>query len=361
MKKAFSHTHVLSILLGVTMATTSLAAYENQDKSKKPSMSFMETLSVMKEVFFGGGRRSPVGKLPEVKPDMTAFQAPSDKLKFIWLGHSTLLLNLEGQNVLIDPVFFNASPVSFMIKRFQPPVIKLEELPPIQTIVISHDHYDHLDRKTIQYFIEKPVNFLVPTGVGEHLRSWGVNPHRITELKWHESITRQGITYRATPAQHFSGRGLFDRNETLWASWIIKTEHENIYYSGDSGYGPHFKEIGKLHGPFDYAFLENGQYNERWPDVHMQPEETLQALLDLNAQTLIPVHWGMFDLSLHHWSEPIIRTHTIAKNWDIPILTPRLGEIVDSKNHPSSPWWEGVTEVAPTQRTPIYIRELATK
>ena len=351
-------------IAGALMTTKSPAAYINQDKDKgKPSLSVLDTLSIMRKIFFDRSERIPKARLPEVTPDLNAFLEPSENMKFIWFGHSTLLLNVDSRIILIDPVFYNASPVSFLIQRFQPPVIKLQELPQIHTIVISHDHYDHLDEKTIQFFREKSTRFLVPKGVGSHLREWGIAESRITELGWNESAVDHEVIFRAVPAQHFSGRGLFDKNETLWASWIIEGKSEKIYYSGDSGYGTHFKEIGTNYGPFDYAFIENGQYNVLWPDVHMQPEESLQALIDLDAEVFVPVHWGMFDLSLHHWSEPIVRTYTIAKNWGIPILTPRIGEIVDGGNQPDSPWWEEVafatTETVPDRH--IVIPELTTK
>lgn len=313
--------------------------YQNQIPSKGPaSLGLRDTVSVLKEVLFGKGRK-PSSRLPEVKPHLPEFLAPSDALKFIWFGHSTLLLNLNNHVILVDPVFHHASPMSFMVKRFQEPVLGLHELPAIDTILISHDHYDHLDGLTIDYFKAHDIAFIVPRGVGKHLRSWGVSSSKITELSWHESVSYKGTKFTAAPAQHFSGRSLFDRNQTLWVSWILEGISEKIYYSGDSGYGPHFRDIGDQYGPFHYAFLENGQYNFRWPDVHMHPEETLQAHLDLNAEIFIPVHWGMFDLSLHHWTEPVERTHQISRSWEIPMLTPRLGEIIDM-NHPSStPWW----------------------
>lgn len=316
-----------------------------------PKMSFSETLKIMRKVFLEGGKRTPKQKLPEVKPDLKSFLEPGEKVKFIWFGHSTLLLNIEGKIVLIDPVFSGAaSPFSFMVKRFQPPVLSLKELPHIDVILISHDHYDHLDRKTIEFFTDKDTAFIAPVGVGDHLYDWGIPRKRITELQWGDAISHNGIKFIATPAQHFSGRGLFDRNETLWASFVIESHTEKIYYSGDSGYGDHFKEIGKRYGPFDLAFLENGQYNERWPDVHMQPEETLQAQIDLDAKYLMPIHWGMFDLSLHNWKEPIERTYKIARNWHIPIYTPRLGEIVDT-NRPvkNTPWWINLETTKETQ------------
>lgn len=321
------------------MTNTALSDYKNQREDKGAKLGLFDTLAVMKRMLFDASRR-PNHLLPEVKPNMANFLAPSEEIKFIWFGHSTFLLNIDSHIILVDPVFHHASPFSFMIKRFQRPVLSLSELPPINTIVISHDHYDHLDRLTVEFFKDKEkTHFMVPLGVGGHLRQWGVANSRISELNWHEASTRMGVKFRATPAQHFSGRGLFDKNQTLWASWIIEGEKEKVFYSGDSGYGPHFKEIGEAYGPFDYAFLENGQYNTQWPDVHMQPEETLQALLDLNAETFIPVHWGMFDLSLHHWSEPAARTYAIASNWDIPMLTPKIGEIVDQDHRPNSPWW----------------------
>lgn len=352
-------------IAGALMTTKSPAAYTNQDKDKGPGdMGVLDMISVIKKSFFDKSERIPKARLPEVTPDLKAFLEPSEVMKFIWFGHSTLLLNVDSHIILIDPVFHNAGPLSFLIPRFQPPVVKLKELPQVHTIVISHDHYDHLDEKAIKFFKDKTTRFLVPKGVGAHLRDWGIPDSRITELGWNESAVDHDVIFRAVPAQHFSGRSLFDRNETLWASWIIEGKKEKIYYSGDSGYGPHFKEIGEKYGPFDYAFIENGQYNTLWPDVHMQPEESLQALIDLDAEVFIPVHWGMFDLSLHHWSEPIVRTYTIAKNWDIPILTPRIGETVDGLNQPDSPWWEEVAKATVKGTVPdrhIVIPEFATK
>lgn len=309
-------------------------------------MSFTETLGIIKKVFFEKSTRSPKAKLPEVKPDLNEFLKPSEFVKFIWFGHSSLLLNLDGKVILIDPVFGkSASPFDFLVTRFQPPVLKVSELPKIDAILISHDHYDHLDKSTIKQFVGTSTEFIVPLGVGEHLLDWGIKNTNIVELNWGESISHGGIKFIATPARHFSGRGILDRNKTLWASWVIQGKHDKLFFSGDSGYGDHFKEIGHRYGPFDYAFMENGQYNERWPEVHMQPEESIQALIDVNAKTMVPIHWGMFDLSLHHWSEPITRTYKIANAWDIPILTPRLGEIVDTgKKFENHIWWEAITE-----------------
>ncbi len=304
-------------------------------------MGIVETLKVMKGVFFDKALRAPKEKLPEMRPDIAEFVKPGPNLKFVWFGHSTLMLNLDGKILLLDPVFSDyAFSLDMFVKRFQPPVLTPAELPHIDAIVISHDHYDHLDKKTIEFFKNKSTGFIVPVGVGDNLREWGIPNSRIVELNWGGTVSHNGLNFTAAPAQHFSGRGLFDRNKTLWASWIIEGHTEKIFYSGDSGYGDHFKEIGKRHGPFDVTFIENGQYNERWPDVHMQPEESIQAHLDVNGGLMIPVHWGMFDLSLHKWNEPVERSYKIAAAWDIPIYIPRLGQIVDTgANLTQQPWW----------------------
>lgn len=313
---------------------------KSSQKNIVPEIGFMEMIKLTKTMLMDSTRK-PKSKLPEVKPDIAEFLKQSPHLKFIWFGHSTLLLNLDGKIVLIDPVFGgHASPFSFMIKRFQAPVLKLEELPHVDVIVISHDHYDHLDKSTIEYFSDKSTGFIVPLGVGRDLEDWGVKASRIVELNWGQNVSHNGITFTATPARHFSGRGLFNRNKTLWASWVIKGKTESVFFSGDSGYGNHFKEIGLRYGPFDVTFIENGQYNERWPDVHMQPEETLQAHLDLNGKLFVPIHWGMFDLAPHNWSEPVERSYKMATAWDIPFLVPKLGQVVDiSADNETTPWW----------------------
>lgn len=340
---------ILTPLLGGTMTAKYSEEHEQylniRTDAGPNKMKLWDTLKIVKKIFFDKNSRAPEGKLPEVRPDFVSFLIPAEQTKFIWFGHSTLLLNVDGETVLIDPVFSgSASPFSFLVKRFQPPVVELTELPHIDVIVISHDHYDHLDEISIKFFKDKTTEFIVPTGVGEHLINWGIPKERIFERSWGESVERSGIKFTATPAQHFSGRGLFDRNKTLWASWIIQGQKEKIFYSGDSGYAAHFKNIGEEYGPFDLAFLENGQYNVRWPDVHMQPEETLKAMVDIKAKTFVPVHWGMFDLSLHHWAEPIKRSYRIAQSWNIPIITPKIGEVIENRNYMNVQWWETVNQ-----------------
>jgi len=292
--------------------------------------------------FFEKGERVPDGPIPQVRPDLAAFSGRGGPAGAVWFGHSTLLLRISGRNILVDPVFSKrASPVPFTVGRFQPPVVGLEALPEVDFIVISHDHYDHLDMESVQFFRGRQAQFLVPLGVGSHLRGWGIDESRITELDWGDSVQRGGIEFICTPAHHFSGRGLRDRNKTLWASWVIRDAVRSIYYSGDSGYGPHFKAIGEAYGPFDAAFIETGQYNRQWREVHMLPEEAAQAYFDLGAMMYIPVHWGMFELAMHTWYQPAMEISEQARERGINLVTPKIGEVV-SLDGPArgTPWWQ---------------------
>ncbi len=212
-------------------------------------------------------------------------------------------------------------------------------------MIISHDHYDHLDKETMKFFAKKKskTRILTALGVGNHLTKWGIKRELISEFDWWEGTKLDDIEFIATPAQHFSGRTLRDRNKTLWSSWVIKTANHSIYFSGDSGYDIHFKEIGDKYGPFDIAFMENGQYNQKWRAVHSLPEESVQAYFDLKAKRFFPVHWGMFVLSLHSWREPVDELLRLSKEREVNIVTPILGEIVTvNDNYKNKIWWSNL-------------------
>jgi L-ascorbate metabolism protein UlaG (beta-lactamase superfamily) len=259
------------------------------------------------------------------------------------LGHSSLLLKIAGKIILVDPVFSQrASPFSFMgPKRFHPVPLNIEDFAEIDAVIISHDHYDHLDRETITKLRNKTKQFFVPLGVGEYLVKWGVATDKVNELDWWENVDLDGVKFTATPAQHFSGRGLSDRNKTLWASWVITTTPHNIFYSGDGGYFDGFKKIGAALGPFNLAILESGAYDENWPSVHMMPEQTIQAHKDLNARVLLPVHNSTFDLAFHPWYDPLAKLSVLALEQDIKLATPIIGEqyLLDSEV-PAEHWWK---------------------
>lgn len=269
----------------------------------------------------------------------------NERVALTWFGHSAFLLKINEKKILIDPMLGPAaSPVSFVTKRFAyEQALDLDKMSEVDAVILSHDHYDHLDYKTITQLKDRVNHFYTPLGVGSHLIRWGVDPSRISELDWWETANIEEVEVIAAPARHFSGRGLTDRNKTQWASWIIRNGDEKIYFSGDSGYGPHFREIGEKYGPFDFAMMECGQYNEKWEAIHMMPEQTIQASLDLNCRKVMPIHWGAFNLSLHAWTEPIERAIKAANGNDIDVITPRIGQLfnwndsIDVKDQ----WWKG--------------------
>ena len=296
--------------------------------------------------FLNNNQTRPEGLLPESKTPLPAdFHVSSDNIKFVWLGHSTILASIDGKVVLFDPIFSNAaSPVSLVVKRFQPPVIDLASLPKIDIVVISHDHYDHLDMETIKQLHDRDISFVVPLGLGAHLEHWGVSGQKITELDWWEGTEINGLNLICTPSQHFSGRrGPYKEKRSLWASWLIKSPSQSVYFSGDSGYADHYRQIGERYGSVDLVFMDSGQYNARWRHVHNMPEEAVQAVLDMDGQLLVPIHWGMFTLSMHDWFEPPVRVLAEAARLDVRVLTPLLGQLVDVSDMPENDeWWEQV-------------------
>lgn len=258
------------------------------------------------------------------------------------LGHSTVLLKLRGEFWLTDPVFSErASPVQWAgPRRFHAPPISIDELPPIKGVVLSHNHYDHLDHAAVLQLAGKTEHFLAPLGVGDQLIAWGVDAAKVQQLDWWQSTVVDGVRFVATPSQHFSGRGLGDRDKTLWASWTILDGDTRVFFSGDSGYFDGFKAIGDKYGPFDLTLMETGAYNAQWPHVHMQPEETLQAHLELRGRWLLPIHNGTFDLAMHNWHEPFDRITALAAKKNVAITTPRMGEALNvDAPHTGSAWW----------------------
>jgi L-ascorbate metabolism protein UlaG (beta-lactamase superfamily) len=298
---------------------------------------------MIKQQFSRGENRVPLHPIPVLKRDLHQ-QAPAGKWAITWFGHSTLLVQLAGKTILVDPVLSQrASPFQFVgPQRFAGThVYRAADFPAIDYLLITHDHFDHLDHQTIVDLAPKVGHFYVPLGVGAHLEKWGVPPHQIRELDWWEEVPLSpGLLLAATPARHFSGRGL-NRNETLWASYVLKAGGQALYLGGDSGYGPHFKDIGEKYGPFALTLLECGQYNGYWPNIHMMPEETAQAHLDLRGQVLMPIHWGKFKLALHSWTEPVERLVVKARELGIQTIMPVPGaQVLSDTPVPTALWWQ---------------------
>lgn len=281
---------------------------------------------------------------------------PAQQEVAIRLGHSSIYLQIAGKKVLIDPVFAErTSPFSFVgPKRFHQPPIKLDQLQGIDLVIISHDHYDHLDKLTIKELTDKVKQFIVPLGVNQHLINWGVPEQKITSLDWWQSIKIDDLTVTSTPGQHFSGRGLFDANQTLWNSYALSSEQSNIFFSGDSGYFSGFKEIGERLGPFDLTMVETGAYDKDWPSIHMTPEQSLQAHLDLKGEVMLPIHNSTFDLAFHSWYEPLQRISELATEQKVKLATPIMGEIIDLNNIPNSvAWWKTVQSLDDNDIMPL--------
>lgn len=320
----------------------------NNTKPVPKELSFSE---IMKLAYTFFTTKVPNGRPNEDlnvnKLDSTKVADYKGRAKLIWFGHSSFLLQVEGLNILIDPMFGKVPAPHPLLggNRFNKEFpLEIDKLPQIDAVLFSHDHYDHLDYQTILKIKDKTSKFFVPLGVGSHLEAWNVSTNKITELDWWQETKFETLTFACTPAQHFSGRKFNNSQNTLWSSWVIQSENESIYFSGDSGYGPHFTEIGTKYGPFDIALLECGQYNERWSDIHMTPEETAQAGLDVSATKIMPIHWAGFKLALHEWTDPINRVQEKGKELNIEVITPRIGEeiiINDSINNYTN-WWKNL-------------------
>lgn len=301
-----------------------------------------------------GIRRKPREALPVAQVRREVLDGPaSQALRVTWLGHSTALIELDGLRLLTDPVLSErASPFSFAgPKRFTPPALSVEQLPPLDAVVLSHDHFDHLDHATILALAERVPRFYAPLGVGQRLQRWGIDAAKIVELDWWQETQLGPLTLAATPAQHFSGRGLNDGNSTLWASWVVLGSRERLFFSGDTGMHKGFAEIGERYGPFDLTMIECGAYNEAWPDVHMLPEQSVAAHQMVRGVTMMPVHWGTFDLALHRWDEPAERARALAAEQGVRLVQPRPGETVSPDSPLQAPWWRSFEKESMPQRS----------
>jgi len=299
----------------------------------------------------GGERRVPRGSLPSIDPLESWRSTPSSGLRATWLGHSTVLIEIDGLRVLTDPVWGpRASPSTLAgPKRFQPVPVALRALPPLDLVIVSHDHYDHLDYPTIRELARRSVPFVTSLGVGAHLEAWGVNPELITELDWWESHSpaRGGLTVTAAPSQHFSGRGLKDRNATLWSSFVLRSERHAVFFSGDTGLTSEYRDIRDRLGPFGLVMLEVGAYHPAWGDIHLGPQNALKALALLGGGAFLPVHWGTFSLAMHAWDQPAEELFSHGERADVQLLMPRLGEPIEPAHGVrAEPWWRGVDATA---------------
>jgi L-ascorbate metabolism protein UlaG (beta-lactamase superfamily) len=292
--------------------------------------------------------RVPPAPLPVLAVDSAALAStpPASGLRAFWIGHASTYVELDGLRLLLDPVFAErVSPLPVGPRRFHPPPIALADLPPIDAVLISHDHYDHLDMDTVRYLAQRGSRFFVPLGIGAHLERWGVPADRIEELEWWQQRTLGNVQIVSTPTRHYSGRGLRDRSSTLWSSWSVIGPRHRFFYSGDTGYAKVFQDIGARLGPFDLAFIKIGAYGPgpAWADIHMPPEQAVQVQRDVRARRMVPVHWSTFNLAYHDWDEPIRRTVAEATRVGVEVVTPRLGEWVDAdRPFQSTPWWEAV-------------------
>jgi L-ascorbate metabolism protein UlaG (beta-lactamase superfamily) len=330
---------------------TEAGAFRNPLPAGRTPRAVRSRREMLRALLSREGRR-PEGPVPLVRPDLAS--PPASGLRLTWLGHATVLAEIDGRRVLFDPVWgMRCSPFSFIgPRRLHAAPLPLAALGRLDAVVISHDHYDHLDLPTIRELAASDVPFAVTLGVGAHLERWGVPPERFAELDWHESTEIAGLRFTATPALHFCGRGLRNRQRTLWASWAVAGPEHRVFHSGDTGYFPGFAEIGAEYGPFDATMIQVGAYSEFWPDIHMTPEDGLRAHVDLTgtAGAMLPIHWGTFNLAPHPWAEPGERVLAEAARTGVRAALPVPGGSFEPSGPslPESPWWRGLADERPT-------------
>ncbi len=316
-----------------------------QNSSPTPDFTNGATVfSVMRDFLLNKDKRSvPSSPIPTIKTNLKSISPNENCL--VWFGHSSYFLQVDGKKFLIDPVLNGtASPIASTTRSFKgSDAFQVSDIPDIDYLIITHDHWDHLDYKTVKALLPRVNKVICPLGVGAHLEHWGFSKEIILEKNWHQSHTLEsGFDIFYTPSRHFSGRGI-RRQSSLWTSYVLKTPSFSLFLGGDSGYDSHFKEIGEQYGPFDLAILECGQYNKNWSHIHMMPEEVVLAAIDLKAEVLLPVHWAKFSLSMHAWDEPIKRVLAESKKFNMPIIHPMIGELSVLKELKTySSWWETV-------------------
>lgn len=298
-------------------------SFENPQPLKND---FAGSISAM---FKTGKFTAPTGVIPVERSDGAQYKTqPESGLRVTWFGHSSTLVEIDGMRVLTDPVFAErVSPFTWLgPKRWYAPPVAFADLPPIDAVVISHDHYDHLDMHSVKLLLSGNAIFVVPLGIGAHLEYWGVPAARIVELEWWQETKIGSLRFVLTPARHASGRVLVDFNKKLWGGFALIGNKHRVYYSGDTGLFPAMKEIGRRLGPFDLTMIEVGQYNRSWPDWHIGPEQAVKAHLWVNGRTMLPVHWGLFVLAAHNWTEPVERVIAEAKKQNVQVATPKPGK-----------------------------------
>ncbi len=297
--------------------------FHNHNDVKLASPSFWRAT---KAVMFEGTDKVPTRPLPVNRLNRNHFQKDRfGNFSLVWLGHASVLVNLEGKHLLTDPMFSKRSSFVQWLgpKRFHPVPVNMNDLPDLDAIIISHNHYDHLDKASIKKLDHKTKTYLVPLAVGKYLENWGINPQKIIELDWWQGVEHDEVQFIAAPALHFSGRGIFDHNESFWNSWVIKTEKHSIFFCGDSGMFPLFKDIGDKYGPFDLTLLPIGAYFKLWHDSHLFPEEAVQVHMELMGRVALPIHWATFNLATHSWYDPIERFFETAQKGTLPLSFPR--------------------------------------